>query len=37
MYRVDNKKVFHKSKEKIHTKMKMTLERAKNLVYEKQH
>ena len=34
-YRVDNKKVFHKSEEKMHKKVKMTLQRAKNLVHVK--
>ena len=34
---MDNKKVFHKSEEKMHKKMKMTLQRAKNLVHLKQH
>jgi len=37
MYRVDNKKVFHKSEGKMHKKIKMTLQRAKNLVYVKQY
>jgi len=32
---VDNKKVFHKSEEKMHKKVKMTLQRAKNLVHVK--
>ena len=36
-YRVDNKKVFRKSEEKMHKKVKMTLQIAKNLVYVKQH
>ena len=36
-YRVDNKKVFHKSEEKMHKKMKLTLQRAKNLLLVKQH
>ena len=31
------KKVFHKSEGKMHKKMKMTLQRAKNLVHAKQH
>ena len=35
-YGVDNKKVFHKSEEKIHKKVKMTLQRAENLVHEQQ-
>ena len=36
-YGVVNKKVFHKSEEKMPKKMKMTLQRAKNLVLIKQH
>ena len=36
-YRVVNKKVFHKSEGKMHKKMKMTLQRAKNLVQVKHH
>ena len=36
-YRVVKKKVFHKSEEKVHKKLKMTLQRAKNLVHVKQH
>ena len=35
-YRVVNKKVLHKSQEKMHQKIKMTLQRAKNSVYVKQ-
>ena len=34
---MDNKKVFHKSEGKMHKKMKMTLQRAKNLEYVQQH
>ena len=37
IYGVVNKKVFHKSEEKMHKKVKMTLQRAKNLVHVKQH
>ena len=37
LYRVVNKKVFHKSEEKMHKKLKMALQRAKNLVHVKQH
>ena len=37
MYRVSNKKVFHKSEEKMHKKMKMTLQRAENLVQVQEH
>ena len=37
IYRVVKKKVFHKSKEKMHKKLKMALQRAKNLVHVKQH
>ena len=33
---MDNKKVFHESGEKMHKKLKMTLQRAKNLVQVKQ-
>ena len=36
-YRVDNKKVFHKSEEKMQKELKMILQRAKNLVHVKQH
>ena len=36
-YRVDNKKVLHKSEEKMHKKMKMTLQRAENLVQVQEH
>ena len=36
-YGVDNKKVFHKSEGKMHKKVKMTFQRAKNLVHMKQH
>ena len=36
-YRVSTKKVLHKSEEKMHTKMKMTSQRAKNLVHVQQH
>ena len=36
-YRVVKKKVFHKSEEKMHKKLKMALQRAKNLVHVKQH
>ena len=36
-YGVDNKKVFYKSKGKMHKKMKMTLQRAENLVQVKKH
>ena len=36
-YRVSNKKVFHKSEEKMHKKMKMTLQRAENLVQVQEH
>ena len=35
-YRVVNKKVFHKSEEKMRKKLKMVLQRAKNLVHVKQ-
>ena len=37
MYRVDSKKVFHKSEGEMYKKMKMILQRAKNLVHVKQH
>ena len=37
IYRVDNKKVFHKSEGKMPQKMKITLQRAENLVHVKQH
>ena len=37
IYRVSNKKVFHKSEEKMHKKMKMTLQRAENLVQVQEH
>ena len=37
LYRVVKKKVLHKSEEKIHKKLKMALQRAKNLVHVKQH
>ena len=33
-YRVSQKKVFHKRQEKMHQKMKMTSQRAENLVHE---
>ena len=33
LYRVSTKKVLHKSEEKMYTKMKMTLQRAENLVH----
>ena len=36
-YRVSNKKVFHESEEKMHKKMKMTLQRAENLVQVQEH
>ena len=36
-YRVVNKKVLHKSQEEMHKKMKMTSQRAKNLVHVQQH
>ena len=36
-YGVDQKKVSSKSEEKLHTKMKMTLQRAENLVHVQQH
>ena len=32
-----HKKVFHKSEDKMHKKMKMTSQRAENLVYVQQH
>ena len=34
---MSTKKIFHKSEEKMHTKMKMTLQRAENLVQVQQH
>ena len=34
---MDNKKVPHKSEEKMHKKMKMTLQRAENLMHAQQH
>ena len=36
-YRVSKKKVLHKSEEKMHKKMKMTSQRAENLVHVQQH
>ena len=36
-YRVIKKKVFHKSEGKMPKKMKMTLQRAENLVHVKRH
>ena len=36
-YRVSTKKVLHKSEEKMHKKMKMTSQRAENLVHVQQH
>ena len=36
-YGVVNKKLLHKSEDKMHKKMKVTLQRAKNLVHLKQH
>ena len=36
-YGVVKKKVFHESEEKMHKKLKMALQRAKNLVHVKQH
>ena len=36
-YGVSKKKVFHKSEEKMHKKMKMTSQRAENLVHVQQH
>ena len=35
-YRVSKKKVLHKSEEKMHKKMKMTSQRAENLVHVQQ-
>ena len=37
IYGVVNKKVLHKSEEKMPKKMKMTLQRAENLVHVKRH
>ena len=37
LYRVVKKKVLHKSEGKMPKKMKMTLQRAENLVHVKQH
>ena len=37
IYGVSTKKVLHKSEEKMHKKMKMTLQRAENLVHVQQH
>ena len=36
-YRLIQKKVLHKSEEKMHQKMKMTLQRAETLVHVQQH
>ena len=36
-YRVSKKKVLHKSEEKMHKKLKMTSQRAENLVHAQQH
>ena len=37
IYRVSTKKVLHKREEKMHKKIKMTSQKAENLVHVKQH